>query len=142
MLAGGAGELVVRSIAGASAELELTATPITTVGEGLGPEVLLAPGSGHAFRFTVTETAKVGVGVRAEHDTVDCELLTADGAPLGSGVVQLHELEPADYLLLIHLPVDGEPVRARPAVVGIERPPTGPPDEVVRDYLSRERRSP
>jgi hypothetical protein len=142
VLAAGGGELVVRSVAGATAELALSATPITTIGEGLGREVLLAPGAGHAFSFTVDQTGKVGVGVRADSDTVDCTLLTSNGRPLGHGVVQMHELEAADYLLLVRLPADRQPVRARPAVVGIERPPTGPPEEVIRGYLERERRSP
>jgi len=138
----GRGQLLVRTLASMGGELELTASPITSVGEGLGPEVLLGPGSGHAFRFTVQEDGPVGVGVRAEEDTVECALLRIDGELLGSGVVQMHELEAADYLLLVDLPADGNAVRARPAVVGIERPPTGPPEDVIREYLTMEGVSP
>ena len=42
-------------------ELEVTASPLVAVGEGLGPEVLLAPGQSRGFGFTVT-TAGAGGG--------------------------------------------------------------------------------
>jgi hypothetical protein len=143
LLPAGSAELSIRALAGAElgAELELLTTPVTAVGEGLGPEVLLAPGRGHAFRFTVNESGQIGLGVRAGADTVECQLLTSDGRLLGSGVVQMHELDAGDYLLLVRLPPDREAVRARPAVVGIERPPTGPPADKVRLYLELERSS-
>ncbi len=132
----GSSTLSVRPLA--SGEVELVGSPITDVGEGLGPEVLLPPGGGHVFRFRVTTAGPVGVGVRAEADTVDCELL-ADGKSLGSGVVQMHDLQPGEYLLVLRLAAGGQPVRARPAVVGIETPSTGPPEEVIRQYLDMER---
>jgi hypothetical protein len=39
------------------------------------------------------------------------------------------------YLLALHAPADGAPVRVRPALAGLERPDTGPPAEVIRCYL-------
>jgi hypothetical protein len=143
LLPAGSAELSIRALAGAGlgAELELLTSTVTEVGEGLGPEVLLAPGRGHAFQLTVSEPGQVGLGVRAGADTVDCELLTADGRFLGSGVVQMHELDAGDYLLLVRLPPDREAVRARPAVVGLERPSTGPPADQVRHYMELERSS-
>ena len=109
--------------------------PVTEVGEGLGPEVLLAPGGAHAFHFTVAEPGPVGVGVRADSSAVECELFTRDGLRLGRDVVQMHELEAGDYLLLVRLAPAAESARARPAVVGIDKPSTGPPAELVRRYL-------
>jgi hypothetical protein len=44
-------------------------------------------------------------------------------------------LTAGDWILVLHQPGDGTPVRARPAVVGIEPPDTGPPDDVIRRYL-------
>ena len=72
-------------------------------------------------------------------DTAECELMTADGEILGDGVVQMHELEAGEYLLVISAPVDSGPVRVRPAVVGIEKPRSGPPEDIVRGYLDMER---
>jgi hypothetical protein len=121
--------------------VELTATAVTEVGEGLGSEVLLAPGSGHAFRFSVTEATAVGVGVRASSDTVQCRLMTADGEAFGDGIVQMHDLDRGAYLLVLRNPPEGQAVLVRPAVVGIAKPSTGPPEETIRRHLEMERRS-
>jgi hypothetical protein len=47
------------------------------------------------------------------------------------------DLEPGDYLLALRAPADGPPVAARPALAGVVPPDTGPPEEVVRDYLRK-----
>jgi hypothetical protein len=140
LLPAGRAELSVRALGGGELghELELSATAITAIGEGLGPEVLLGPGSGRAFVFSVAEAGPVGVGARADPDRLDCRLLAADGRVVGDGIVQMHELEAGGYLLLLKAPGDGGPVLAQPAVVGIERPPTGPPEDVIRRYLEME----
>ena len=44
-------------------------------------------------------------------------------------------LDPGEYVWALHTPVDGGPVRARPAVVGLVAPGSGPPEEVIRRYL-------
>ena len=62
------------------------------------------------------------------------------GEILGRDVVQMHDLAPGDYLLVARLSPAGETVRARPAVVGLEKPPPGPPEDVVRRYLAMEGR--
>lgn len=128
-------ELAVRG----SGRLAVTAAGVGAAGEGLGPERLLAAGDAIAYRFTVPAAGRIGVGVRADPDTVDCRLLDAAGSELGSGVVQLHELGPGDYLLLVSQPATAGVSRVRPAVVGLEQPPDTPPDEVVRHYLELER---
>src|SRR6185436_9144532 len=70
-------ELVVRALGGGvlSGALDVTATPVTPVAEGLGPEVLLAPGSSRLFSFETHEEGAVGVAVRASADTVDVTLM-------------------------------------------------------------------
>ena len=47
------------------------------------------------------------------------------------------DLEPGDYLLAVRAPVDGPPVTARPALAGVKPPDTGPPEDVVRQYLQK-----
>lgn len=122
--------------------LMVTAAPVTTTGEGLGPERLLAAGDVLAYRFSVPGAGRIGVGVRADPDTAECRLLDAAGRELGSGVVQVFDLEAGDYLLLVSQPETAGVSRVRPAVVGLERPPDGPPDKVVRRYLELERSTP
>ncbi len=57
------------------------------------------------------------------------------GATLGTGVVQRHELAAGDYVLLVSAPAEGGPLRIRPALVGLQQPGSGPPEEVIRTYL-------
>ncbi|HUJ25457.1 MAG TPA: hypothetical protein VLW85_05530, partial [Myxococcales bacterium] len=114
---------------------EVTTSPVTPIGEGLGPEVLLAAGASQLFSFTVPQEGPVGIGVHANPDVVECTLLDSGGTRLGSGVVQMPTLKPGTYLLELHAPVDAGPVVARPAVAGIELPSTGPPAEVVQGYM-------
>jgi hypothetical protein len=45
------------------------------------------------------------------------------------------ELLPGDYLLALRSPAGAAPVKARPAVAGLVLPDTGPPAEVIRQYL-------
>jgi hypothetical protein len=133
----GKAQLGLRALGGAelTGQLAVTDSPVDTIGEGLGPEVMLAPGETRAFSFRVDVGGPIGVGVRASSDVVACELLDAEGGVLGRGVVQMANLEPGTYLLALQAPADGAPVRVRPAVAGLAPPPTGPPEELVRCYL-------
>ena len=115
--------------------LELTATPVEPISDGLGEPVAVAPGGTALFGFEVTQAGNVGVGVRAEPDRVAVRLLDARGAGLGEGVAQLHRLEPGRYLLEARVPTDAPTATVRPAVVGIAPPPAGPPPEVAQKYL-------
>jgi hypothetical protein len=136
-LPAGPATLTLRALAGAAlaGSLELTTSPIVPVGEGLGPEALLPPGGSRAYRFAISQTGPVGVGVRADADVVGCDLVDAAGRLLGRGVVQMHDLDPGDYVMVLRAPTDAAPVRIQPAVVGLERPSTGPPEDVIRRYL-------
>jgi hypothetical protein len=136
-LPSGTAELGLRAVSGLelAGSAELTATGLTSIDEGLGPELLLPPGETRAFSFTVTLEGPVGVGVRADSDTVTCKLLDSAGRPLGSGVVLMTKLTPGEYVLTVHAPARSAPARVRPAVVGIRPPDTGPPPEVIRKYL-------
>ena len=70
---------------------------------------------------------------------------SAPWAPAGSGpalaaladMLQMAELEAGDYLLALTAPPDAPPLRVRPVVVGLELPDTGPPPEVIRQYLQQ-----
>jgi hypothetical protein len=133
----GVADLGVRAMGGGelSGTATLTSSPVVATGEGLGPELLLAPGETRAYSFVVTAPGPVGLGVHASADVVDCELLDGRGLRLGRGVVQMPTLAAGTYLVALHAPADGAPVRVRPALAGLERPDTGPPAEVIRCYL-------
>ncbi len=140
----GTSQLFLRSIGGGSlaASAEFTGNPVTPIGEGLGPEVLLAPGASRLFSFEVKQEGPVGIGVRASSDVIETELLTGNGKSMGKGTVQKFDLKPGIYLLSLQAPEQGTPVRARPAVVGIVQPSTGPPEDEIRKYLGPEEAPP
>ncbi len=133
----GDADVTIRALAGGTLHgpAELTTTPVVPIGEGLGPEVLLGPGQARLFSFTVAHAGPVGLGVRAEADQVEAVLLSSTGRPLGRGAMQMPALEPGRYLLSLAAPADATPVRARPAVVGLVPPDTGPPAEELRQYV-------
>jgi hypothetical protein len=137
-LPGGTAEITLRAL-GAGSQLsggaELTLTAVTPVGEGLGPEVLLPAGETRVFSFVVGDKREIGIGVRADSDVVDATLLDASGRRLGTGVVQMATLDAGTYFLALHVAEDASPARVRAAVVGLKRPDTGPPEDVVRRYL-------
>ncbi len=64
--------------------------------------------------------------------------MNAHGVHLGSGVVQMHDLKAGLYLLEAAAPPAGPSMEIQPAVVGVEPPGTGPPQEVMRRYLEME----
>jgi hypothetical protein len=143
-LPAGQAEVGIRAFAGATlaGTAEVTATDVTPIGEGLGPEVLLAPGATRLFSFEVVRPGPVGVGVRAGADFVEMRLLSREGRLLGAGTVQMPTLEPGTYLLALHAPAGARPVVARPAVAGLKVPDTDPPEDVVRKYLEPEESAP
>jgi hypothetical protein len=115
--------------------LELTATPVVPIAEGLSEAKAVAPGATALFGFDVTRAGSVGVGIRSEPDRALVRLLDAAGKPLGEGVAQLHRLEPGRYLVEARIPASGRTTTIRPAVIGIKPPPAGPPPEVTLQYL-------
>lgn len=121
---------------------EVLLSPVTAIGEGPGPEVLLAPGAAHYFSFSVERQGPVGIGVRAAPDSASCRLLDAAGRTVGEGVVQMPNLAPGTYLLAVRAPADGGPVAVRPALAGIAAPGSDPPADVVRRYLRLSRGEP
>jgi hypothetical protein len=118
--------------------LDLLASRVAPIGEGLGPELVLAPGSSRAFSFTVAEGGPVGVGVRASEETVEATLLDAGLRPVAAGLVQMPTLAPGVYVLVVRAPAEGRALSVRPAVAGLTQPSTDPPPEVVRRYLEPE----
>lgn len=140
----GSAELRLRAFAGGgmSGQVALTSSPVIPTDEGLGPEVLLAPGAARLFSFTVRQEGTIGAGVKADSDSVDMELLNSAGAVIGRGVAQMLRLKPGTYLVKLSAPDTAVPVKARPALVGLKAPDTGPPEEEIKKYLFSEAEMP
>jgi hypothetical protein len=120
-----------------SGSVSLSMTPAVTIGEGLGPRSLLEAGGGRLYAFAVKQRGPVGIGVQASSDVVSGVLMDDQCRAVGAGVVQMPTLDPGEYLLAVRVPPQSPPVRVRPVLAGIEPPDTGPPVEVVRQYLER-----
>ncbi|NNG02268.1 MAG: hypothetical protein HKM93_23020 [Desulfobacteraceae bacterium] len=114
-------------------------TAIRDLKEGLGPMVRLAPGENRLFSFAVTTPGRVGVGVRGDSDQAVSRLMDNEGRVLGQGLVQIHDLPAGTYVLEVSVPKDARAVQVQPAVVGIQPPDKGPPEEVIRRYLEMEK---
>jgi len=118
-----------------SGTLDMTATPVIPLTDGIGSPTVLAPGATALFGFEVKNKGNIGVGLRSDPDLAIGRLLDAKGQVLGESVNQLKQLEPGNYLLEARAPADAPALIVRPAVVGLSPPPAGPPPEVVNDYL-------
>ncbi|ARM92533.1 hypothetical protein RHEC894_PE00510 (plasmid) [Rhizobium sp. CIAT894] len=120
-----------------SGSLDMTATPVVPVNDGIGAPVVLAPGATALFGFEVRNSGNIGVGLRSDPDLAIGRLLDAKGQALGDGVNQLKQLAAGYYLLEARAPADAPTLIVRPSVVGLSPPPAGPPPEIVSDYLQR-----
>jgi len=114
--------------------LELQASAVQPLGEGLGQPFLLAPGGARLFGFQVTRAGPVGIGVQATPDVVTSRLLGERGELIGEGAVQMPRLTAGRYVLEVTAPTTGSPVQIRPAVVGLEPPAAGPPPAIRRQF--------
>jgi hypothetical protein len=123
-------------VAALSGMARFTAIDLTQIGEGIGPKRRLAPGQSRAFRFTLTDTRTIGVGVRASVDIATCRLLKEDGTEIGRGLVHMHELKAGNYVLVVDAPSEGPAIDIEPVLVGSELPSRGPPDSVKAQYLA------
>jgi hypothetical protein len=118
-----------------SGALDLTASPLIPIAEGIGEARALAPGGAALFVFDLDRAATIGVGVRADPDSAAVRLLDASGASLGEGVAQLRRLEAGRYIIEARAPADGQALVVRPAVIGLVAPSNGPPPDVAQHYL-------
>jgi hypothetical protein len=131
------GKVRIRALGGGTITPEIDTQDVLDIAEGLGPEVLLDSGGTRWFRFELTSDTTVGVGVRAGADRVLATLVAPDGQVVASGVVRKADLTAGIWYLRLSQPADAAPVRARPAVAGIDPPDDGPPESVVRSYLEK-----
>jgi len=134
----GTSELLVRGLAGhpLAGQAEIGVTSVRKLEEGQGPELLLPPGDSRLFSFEVVREGEVGLAVRGESELVELELMSAEGITIETGSLMMPRLKPGVYLLNVRTSSSsGGPVKARPVVVGLNLPDSGPPQEVIQEYL-------
>lgn len=133
----GLSRLVLRAVGADSLSgvASILATSVVQLDEGVGPEVLLAPGGARLYAFDVPQSRAVGIGVRAQSDVVRSVLFDQSGAVLSEGVVQMPNLAPGRYYLALDLPPDSAPVRVQPVLLGLKPPDTRPPLDILRRYV-------
>lgn len=138
----GRATVALRGLAGLAlgGSVEIDALPVQSIGEGVAPETLLAPGASVAYRFEAGVDGPVGIGVRAGSAEVAATLYGPDGKLVGSGVNLMPELKKGVHTLVISQPPDAGPTLAAPALAGVARPPLGPPPEVIRNYIGEDER--
>ncbi len=140
----GAGAIALRAPGGGAlwGDAIVTTRRPTDVAEGLGPEVLLAPGDVRLFRVRVQRAGAIGLGVADDGDRVEATLFDPAGQVVAAGAAAMPTLTPGDWLLALRLPPDAAPARARPALAGVKPPDTGPPPEVVQSFAETETPTP
>ena len=133
----GVSRLVLRAVGADSLSgvASVISTSITPLAEGVGPEVLLAPGGARLYAFDVLQPRAIGIGVRAQSDVVRSVLFDQRGAVISEGVVQMPTLAQGRYYLAIDLPLSSPPVRAQPILLGLNAPDTRPPRDILRRYV-------
>ncbi len=94
----------------------------------------LLQGDGRAVTPGMLAAATAAAGAPAVSSGPAAPAATG-AATATADMLQLAELEAGDYLLALTAPPDAAPLRVRPVVVGLELPDTGPPPEIIRQYL-------
>ena len=115
--------------------LDLTSAPLLPVKEGVGDAVAVAPGASVLFGFEVKKASEIGIGLRADPDRAEARLMDESGKLIGTGVSQIRKLAPGRYILEARMPADASAAVVRPALVGLEPPPAGPPPEEIEKFL-------
>ncbi len=135
LLPAGTYRFLVRPFAGQPlpGTLRWTAEPVSSLGEGIGPEDWLAPAEVRVYRFNTASKGWVGLGVQTPSESLACSIYDAGHHLLGDGCQQYLKLEQGSYLLMIRLPrrEGAPPLRFRPVLLGL----AGAQAEVPQDYL-------
>ncbi|WP_159729118.1 hypothetical protein [Methylosinus sp. Ce-a6] len=120
-----------------SGGLVISTTPVIPVKDGVNDPIALGPAGSALFTFEVTKAGEIGLGLRAEPDRAELRLLDAAGKTLGEGAAQIRRLEPGRYFVEARAPADAPATTLRLALRGLAPPPSGPPLEVVAEFLEK-----
>ena len=130
--------LVTRPISGLDQTGQLQVTrffPEVLPAGGSAPERLIVEGEVQIFQFEVKQAGPIGVGVVANSDHLQAQLLGPDLVPLAQGPMIYRKLDQGTYTLKVY--TEGGPVAFRPVVYGLDGPGKTIPDEVLNRYLEK-----
>jgi hypothetical protein len=114
---------------------EISLAEVIPIEKTFGPERMIRGGETQTFAFAMKEKGTLGIGLNADREVLSCHLLRSDGTALGSGSQQFVDVAAGTYLLRVSLPPGENPVKFTPIIVGLEPPGSGPPEEVLREFL-------
>ncbi|MGV3621360.1 MAG: hypothetical protein ACO1OB_11120 [Archangium sp.] len=141
VLSPGTYRLLVRPFAGhvQPGSLRWSADPVTQLSEGVGAEDRLAPGEVRLYRFDTTNKGKVGLGVRAKSELLECAVYDDTYQLVGEGCHQYLSLAKGRYLLTVRNPPrDGAaPIALNPVLLGLSGENNDVPEEYLRGLLQR-----
>ncbi|MBG0809063.1 hypothetical protein IY145_06705 [Methylosinus sp. H3A] len=120
-----------------SGALNISTTPVISVKDGVNDPIALGPAGGALFTFEVAKAGEIGLGLRAEPDRAELRLFDAAGKTLGEGAAQILRLEPGRYFVEARAPADAPATTLRLALRGLAPPPSGPPPDVVAEFLEK-----
>lgn len=137
VLSPGTYRLLTRPFAGEPAPglLRWTAEPVVALGEGVGPEDWVAPGEVRLFRFSTRGRGRVGLGLQASAESLECAVLDDGYQSVGDGCHQYLALEKGTWLLTVRNPPKpgAAPLAFKPVLLGL----SGERADVPQEYLQQ-----
>jgi hypothetical protein len=92
----------------------------------------IGPYETQVFRFEVTDTSVVGIGIETEMDLLECSLYSRDFVLLESGSIIFDSLDTGEYFIIIQS--DDMPVQYKPIVLGVSGSNRDVPQDVIENY--------
>jgi hypothetical protein len=114
--------------------LRWTSDPVSQLAEGVGAETWLAPGDVRLYRFDAANAGKIGLGVQATSELLECAVYNDTYQLVGEGCHQYLPLDKGRYLLTIRNPAaaGAVPRSFKPVLLGLK----GETHEIPEDYLN------
>ncbi|MBL8919154.1 MAG: hypothetical protein JNJ54_09865 [Myxococcaceae bacterium] len=133
--------LLVRPFANrpAPGSLRWLAEPVSTLAEGTGAEVWLAPGEVRLFTFDTRGKGRVGFGVQAKSENLECAVFNDGYQAIGEGCHQYLSLDKGRFLLTVRNPnrPGATPIAVKPVLLGLSGDSNEVPPEYLRDFFGR-----
>lgn len=141
VLSPGTYRLLVRPFAGRvqPGSLRWTAEPVTQLAEGVGGDDWLAPGEVRLFRFDTANKGKIGLGVQAKSELLECAVYNDGYQLLGEGCHQYLGLDKGRFLLTVRNPPapGASPLSFKPVLLGLSGEKNDVPEEYLREFFGR-----
>ncbi len=141
VLSPGTYRLLVRPFAGRvqPGSMRWTADPVTQLAEGVSTEDWLAPGEVRLFRFDTTNKGKLGLGVQAKSELLECAVYNDGYQLVGEGCHQYLGLDKGRFLLTVRNPPSpgAVPLAFKSVLLGLSGEKNDVPEEYLREFFGR-----